>query len=232
MRYHEIITELRSQKTNQVYHGTSTAFLRSILKTGLNPDVEQRSWVGGGGTAGESFGGVYLTADEMIAGWAADAASRTHGGEPMLITVQYVLGSGGIDEDEVFDSFISHARYAVVENDYASLLGDAMKLISGSVTKKTQRLVSKLLMELVAYFKKKPMQILKVSYDVDEKVKADPHFRDLVKQIIESTRVTSFDRSTNVRVTRPIGFSGKTRILQIKNIKTGEIYYPADKNKH
>lgn len=231
MRQDEIISERRIQKTSTVFHGTTTAFLRSILKTGLNPDVEQRSWVGGGGVAGESFGGVYLTADEVIASWAADAASRTHGGDPMLITVQYVLGSGGIDEDEVFDSFISHSRYAVVENNYSDLLKDAMQLISGSVTKKTQRLVSKLLMELVAYFKKKPIELLKVSYDVDDRVKADPHFRDMVRQIIESTRVTSFDKSTNVRVTRPIGFSGKTRILQIKNIKTGEIYYPGVRTK-
>jgi hypothetical protein len=32
-----------------------------------------------------------------------------------------------------------------------------------------------------------------------------------------------------LRIERPIGFSGKTKILKIENLKTGEVYYSSDK---
>ena len=46
---------------------------------------------------------------------------------------------------------------------------------------------------------------------------------DLTKRLIDSAKA----RHTTglVRLDRPVGFKGKTRILKIENLKTGEIYF-------
>ena len=64
---------------------------------------------------------------------------------------------------------------------------------------------------------------------IDEDLAADeiiklPLMRDIMTRLLDTTRAKA-DISSEVRVTRPIKFKGKTRILRIDNIKTGEAYY-------
>ena len=54
----ETLLERRFQPTTLMYHGTSSVFLRSILKNGLDPNPKQKSWDVGG--AMPSLGGVYM----------------------------------------------------------------------------------------------------------------------------------------------------------------------------
>lgn len=77
----------------------------------------------------------------------------------------------------------------------------------------------------------------------------DPDFRDALLEFMNSLKVFKKDpdytlkpyvkdrwvlgdsplppakSNLSVRITRPVGFSGKTRIIDIRNTKTGEIYY-------
>ena len=95
----EILLERRIQKTRIMYHGTSSTRLKSILKYGLLPNIQDKSsWP-------PSYGGVYLSSSKNYAERSAGVAIRQPGGEPILLTVQYVMTSGGIDEDILFDHF-------------------------------------------------------------------------------------------------------------------------------
>ena len=107
--------ETRMQRTQLMYHGTSSNLVPSILKFGLvaNPpkrtysrdtDVEQQGY--------DSYGGVYLSKNIDLAKDAAYTAVKAHGGDAVMITVQYVLTSGTIDEDEITALFLS----ALIEN--------------------------------------------------------------------------------------------------------------------
>ena len=130
MKIHEIITERSSQqKVVTMYHGTSSVFLPSIQKFGLDPNPKpirkpgdphpsqirklgldpipaQKSFGIEDGEEWASYGGIYLTTAKNMAQAAARSAVRNHGGDPILITVQYVLGSGGLDEDQANDTIL------------------------------------------------------------------------------------------------------------------------------
>jgi hypothetical protein len=101
MRYNEIV-ERRQQRTELMYHGTSSNLVRSILKNGLLANPPKKTYdVDTFGASTASMGGVYVTPDRSYAEQIAGEAVETHGGKPAMVTIQYVRGSADVDEDNV-----------------------------------------------------------------------------------------------------------------------------------
>lgn len=101
MRYKEIV-ERRQQRTEIMYHGTSSNLVRSILKNGLLANPPKKTYdVDTFGASTASMGGVYVTPDRSYAEQIASEAVETHGGKPAMVTIQYVRGSADVDEDNV-----------------------------------------------------------------------------------------------------------------------------------
>ena len=101
MKYSELV-ERKQQRTMLMYHGTSSKLVPSILKFGLLAKPPKKTYdVDTYGTATASMGGVYISPERGFAESIAEESVRAHGGEPAMITLQYVLGSGDTDEDEI-----------------------------------------------------------------------------------------------------------------------------------
>jgi hypothetical protein len=113
MRYTELI-ERRLQKTQIMYHGTSSNLVRSILKNGLLARPPRKTYdVDTYGTGTASMGGVYISPDRGFAETIAQEAVGTHGGKPAMVTLQYVLGSGDTDEDEITQHINDAVNYVI-----------------------------------------------------------------------------------------------------------------------
>lgn len=96
MRFHEIVAEKKTQRVTTVYHGTSSNNVRSILKHGLVANPKDKTYDGGL----ESMGGVYTTASKDYAlGMGAVASDKNGSDHIALVTMQFVMGSAGMDED-------------------------------------------------------------------------------------------------------------------------------------
>lgn len=211
------INEKSGGKSTTVYHGTTSAFIDSIKKHGLDPDSKTKSWTTGS-AGGDSYGGVYLTADPWTARNAAVSAAEKHGGDPIILKIQYRLGSGSMDEDEIVDTILGNTKYAVVHNEFSSLLRDCLSVITGKPTKATTTHLSNVIQYLISKFKRIPVKDLRDNWSIEDKLRADERFRELIQKVMESVRITDMTNSTNVRVTRPIKFSGGTRILDIMTL--------------
>jgi len=102
MKYKEIITERKQQRTEIMYHGTSSELVPSILKNGLQARPPKKTYdVDTYGASTASMGGVYVADEPGFAMEIAREAVDVHGGEPALVTIQYVKGSADIDEDDI-----------------------------------------------------------------------------------------------------------------------------------
>jgi len=207
------------QKVEELYHGTTSAFLPSIKKFGLLPNTGNRSFGVGvdadvGTDAYASYGGVYLTKYVRTAKDAAREAAAIHGGEPIVLTVQYVLGSGGLDEDYVFDTW-----FDIVDNvdNAAAASEEALERLAEitNIRENTAWLVREFF-DIIAVIKRE-----KNEYDYDDDIRADPRVRSVVKELIQSVKNRELASTANVKVTRPIGFRGKTRITDITRIAKG-----------
>lgn len=98
MRFHEIVAEKKKQRVVTVYHGTSSKNVKNILKLGLVANPKNKTYDGGL----ESMGGVYSTASKTYALDMGAVASEKNDSEHIaLVTMQFVTGSAGIDEDMV-----------------------------------------------------------------------------------------------------------------------------------
>lgn len=246
MKINEIITERAGQQRVVImYHGTSSTFLPSIQKFGLDPNPLKKSFYFS--DAWQSYGGIYLTTSKQMAKAASDAAVGRHGGEPILITVQYVLGSGGLDEDNANQFILLSFIHASMAHEFTKYVVDAFLSVYGITYPKGSYQDFKNLFSLMS---NRTINLLHDDPDFGDwtehefvnKMMIDskyhhvfmgyPQYRDLVKKIIEKAKVTntphtdSLDSNgeldatqfTNVRVTRPIKFRGKTRIIDISKI--------------
>lgn len=116
MRYNEIVTERNQQRTEIMYHGTSTSLVPSILKHGLLARPPKKTYdVDTYGASTASMGGVYVADNPEFAKLIADEAIGTHGGEPALVTLQYVKGSADIDEDDLVAAISDAAKKVMKE---------------------------------------------------------------------------------------------------------------------
>ena len=204
MKLLDIFRESRPgrKRTTLLYHGTSSKYLDSIKKHGLLPNTDNQGYGNEMGQGYESYGGVYLTSNYHVARQAASDTSDFVGGVPIIIRVQYVLGSGGADED-----YITHTLIHVYKN--SDEIRDFMDFVKNSYI-----------------FNAVPLRDIKLFYDLyqamndvkDEKFLSNPEFRRIIKKIIEKIKIYKLSSWENVRINRPIGFKGKTRILSIQKI--------------
>ena len=111
MRFLEIVNERQQQRTEIMYHGTSTNLVRSILKNGLLATPPKKTYdVDTYGASTASMGGVYVAHNKEFASSIADEAVGSHGGEKALVTLQYAKGSSDLDEDEIVSSISDAAQ--------------------------------------------------------------------------------------------------------------------------
>jgi len=235
MKITELITERRQQNISVVYHGTSSNFVRSILKTGLSPVPPKRSWGDSDkmGADKESLPGIYLTPRLDYAQTAAKQSVELNGGTPTLITVQYVSGSGGLDEDNI----TGIVCYAVSE-DYDAFIKDFDHQFLDIISRVKDRLKNTALnnrsIEILKQLVKVAVNITSKNYEEVQgtefrSILSNPQFRQLLIKFTESVKVHSSENpdwtSEHIKVTRIIGFSGKTKIVKIEDLKTKAVYY-------
>lgn len=101
MKYHELV-ERKRQRTEIMYHGTSSNLVPSILKNGLLASPPKKTYdVDTFGASTASMGGVYVTPDRSYAERISQESIETHGGQPAMVTIQYVRNSADLDEDDL-----------------------------------------------------------------------------------------------------------------------------------
>lgn len=111
MKIRDIITERKQQRTEIMYHGTSSKLVPGILKNGLLARPPKKTYdVDTYGAETASMGGVYVADEREFAEAIADEAVGTHGGEPALVTIQYVKGSADTDEDDLVAAIADAAK--------------------------------------------------------------------------------------------------------------------------
>jgi hypothetical protein len=225
--------ERNQQKTSLMYHGTSDVHLRSILKQGLLAEPPKRTYDGEyGGEGYETYDGVYLTADYNTAKGAAGYATDTSGGYPIVITVQYVHGSGNPDED-----LITHIINNTVYNDYEvadydynmydgyneytaanmdtvvqSLVDEAADILGtrGKLGKPVIPALHKIFELILNVVDDEYIEV----HDIMGVVQSYPVYKECIEVIMQNM---TMKQHGNTQVLRDIGFKGKTRILRIDN---------------
>ena len=234
MLVNELLVERRLQRTRIMYHGTSSVFLPSIMKHGLIPDPPQQAW-GADNLALQSFGGVYLSQYEETAFDAALNASDKFGGDQVLIRVIYVSGSGAIDEDLVFNDLIKIGVQEFNKNEFVNLNSYLLTILSlaassiqrntnVNITYKTKKLINEFYIKMyyILYMNKnikmvhqntKTREIIPRDFIV-ARLKRNENLRNILDNMLSSTK--DYSTTSEVRVRRPIGFKGKTRIIGIK----------------
>lgn len=117
-----------------MYHGTSSKFLRSILKQGLLPNSKEGRWVEEDKGASElrrsrrSYGGVYFTRNLMTAKSSATNFDRRH--NPIIVCAMIQPAAAIPDEDNYRVDF-----HGIPEQLFPYILVSArMKLPSESLT--------------------------------------------------------------------------------------------------
>lgn len=236
MRINEILSERRIQDTVIMYHGTSSVFLRSILKHGLLPNPGQTSWDSGGELP--SLGGVYMAPGTRTAWQAGQGAVEKYGGEIIIIEIQSVYLSGTPDEDQVFDYILElvyqgHKRNYSAPDDPKTIFNSAILRLKKSFTLNQQAVdkIKNFIQVAIQVANKLNLPKDLGLSDASKKLQMQPEVRSLMLDILNSLKVI-YNKDgryhtpiRNVRITRPIGFRGKTRIIKIYNYKTKEVYY-------
>lgn len=111
-----------------MYHGTTDAFLESIVEKGFLPAPDLRpSHIAGSGDENHlmsSLDGVYMAATRETSEWHARSAARKFGGEPMMFVLRVPLDLLVPDEDEVHCMLTAHLYRAMgydFDTDYDDL---------------------------------------------------------------------------------------------------------------
>lgn len=117
----ESIEETKLMEAKEImFHGTSTYFLRSILKKGLIPDPKKKMWGVGTGKR-ESYPGVYFTSNFGTAVSSATSTRQKYGGENLIVAAQIETRASEVvlDEDLMPDA----------EHVWGSYMRDAFGLV-------------------------------------------------------------------------------------------------------
>lgn len=109
MRLLELFSVLERKKFRRplvMYHGTSDAHLRGILKQGVVPSAEEKVWATDKEVQAHDFSrasleGSYWTSNMMTARSSSTTARNTFGGEPLLVIAQIAESSTFADEDSI-----------------------------------------------------------------------------------------------------------------------------------
>lgn len=249
------LTERRQQRTSIMYHGTSTAFLRSILKQGLLANPPTRVYTGDENDPGpigyKTFGGIYLADNQGLSSNGAIAAVDKFGGQQMEIEVQYVHGSGNMDEDKITVGLVSNIRASMDEfyqrqEDGAEEYQDFDSFTDYERADR-RMVVHEIMVDAISYFEKtgnlnktfEPALEKAIHFILDhvdeEHIESSTHmttlrdYDEFVKlvEIMMSSIDDNPMKIKSVQITRDIGFRGKTRIIKITNVDTSEVYYQA-----
>lgn len=130
------ISTARKRATKDLfYHGTSTKFLRSILKHGLVPNPKEGYWKTDPRHPGrptfdvsrKSYSGVYLTKNFLSANSAASNISRKLDTNNLFVCVQGQPRSGYHDEDSIMWSLKSIASERHLNRIYLIFLKNHFK---------------------------------------------------------------------------------------------------------
>jgi hypothetical protein len=218
------LTERNQQKTMIMYHGTSDLFFKDILKHGLLANPPKRTYDSENGNVGyETYGGVYLTNKFLDARDAARYAVEVSGGYPIIVNVQYVMGSGNIDEDRItyiINNIIYDIHHDYLQMDYEGsfekytqeYVGD---ILDGYIDTAMSRLenigslglpvreavenVIKLVLEVVGDREIQYQDIMTIVVDY-------PEYKQYIEIIMRN--ITTKNPS-NVQILRNIGFKGE-----------------------
>jgi hypothetical protein len=110
-QYYNLFLERRKKGSNKErsiwFHGTSTVFLREILKNGLKVDTKKKSWdedpdVGLSVVDRTSYGGIYMTKNFYTASSSAYRTANKFGGEKMYVLMQIQPKTLTADEDSIY----------------------------------------------------------------------------------------------------------------------------------
>lgn len=112
------ITEAKFSKPTVAFHGTSSAFLKSILKTGMNPNPKNKKWDTDPNARSDrhslvSLTGTYWTTNLYTATKSASNTSEKFGGNKLYVIANIQLGSAKSDEDDIMGSFEREYIYAL-----------------------------------------------------------------------------------------------------------------------
>jgi hypothetical protein len=240
------LDERRIQNTEIVYHGTSDRFLRGILKQGLMANPPERTYSPGYDPGHETFGGVYVANGRWAAKNAANAAVDRFGGDGIILVIQYVQGSGNLDEDiftRALAQSIEHSMNAFYDDQkmYPDELGQYETFDDYALANR-ERVVSGMVEADMEHFSRygrlgKPvMTTLRTAYNyILDNVEEDYHniggmmrilrsreeFVRLIEILMRNVFPTK-DRDANdiaFQITRDIGFRGKTKIVRIEDMR-------------
>jgi hypothetical protein len=103
------------------YHGTTSNFLREILKKGFTPNPKKKIWNQESGGL-ESYLGTYFSRNWFTAYAAAGDATRKLGGSRIVFEVQLETRTGLADEDEIpkIQGPLNVVRQVRVDVDHAA----------------------------------------------------------------------------------------------------------------
>lgn len=256
MRVTQLLNEKKKKEVAIMYHGTSDVFLKSILKNGLLANPPKQTYSGEednpfGGSV-RTFGGVYFTSSRRYAETIAKDAVEAHGGNPVIVTLQIVLGSMDIDED-LINNPLSHAiiNYYLylaekspsldnipvfvadyIENHKAEFKMNISRDMLYELNKygKVGHVVKSLIDQLCDLF----IDMLSIIDDYQLKLlftepldylRDEPKFEDIVNKIMNNVFSKQTTGYTAYRVTKNIGYKGKNKILKIEDATTKKIYY-------
>ena len=127
MKIFEIAESLRQRRTRVMYHGTSSVFLKSILKHGLITKPTKRMYSGtptfdfGVNSYLASFDGVYV-GPKFTAVKSAKQTAKKFGGEPIIIELQWVIGTNHADEDDFTEILLNAISLVMMYYTYQQLL--------------------------------------------------------------------------------------------------------------
>lgn len=247
------VTQLEEKKKKQtaiMYHGTSDVFLKSILKNGLLANPPKQTYSGDEdnpfGASVRTFGGVYFTSSRKYAETIAEDAVEAHGGNPLIVTLQIVLGSMDIDEDlinnplskAIVNYYLYVAEKAPDQSENISLFvadyidnneNEFKRIVSSDIIDdlsdygKIGYTVKSLVYQLCDLF----LKIMNRAGDLElsflfneplEFLRDEPEFEEIVSKIMNNVFSKQTSGQTAYRVTNDIGFRGKNKILKIETI--------------
>ena len=238
MRIGEILLERKIQRTRIYYHGTCDVFLRSILKNGLMANPSKRTYgddsVGSDRFAQTVPDAVYLASNKDAALYNSSLTVKKFGGKHLMCKVQVVDNSTEMDEDVFIfavDEWIrkyDHGLFGKYKNrwlgkyknpetvnNFIYTMLTRVEMLGGSFNgKKLEGLFRQLYFKIMEFTK---------SHDLSD-IRDDKEYTNIVHNIL---RAVNPKNNTTIRVPRNIGFSGKTKIIEIYDPKTDEVFYPA-----
>ena len=253
----EILLERSRRKTGIMYHGTSSVYLDSILSNGLLSNPPRATYsrdTNMDDPAYDTFsGGVYLTNKFDNAVDNAEDSTKIHGGSPIVVVVQYVVGSEQVDEDDItsliklgFSGVLDSSTITtgvLTRDDFLKLLdmpgnfrnarNNFIRYISGhrAFRRVSNRAVTSTLGNMFDYVVDFVRNLNKGDIRINSimqtyflnMVRHKSRFEGLMRELM---REMSPSGSGTVRIARDIGYRGKTRILRIVDgHDSGRVYY-------